>query len=57
MTGDASHFAWAFNTGVAPRGWNQAGTARGYESLKRLRAFAKAFPSVKLVYGHEAARF
>jgi glyoxylase-like metal-dependent hydrolase (beta-lactamase superfamily II) len=55
LTGDASHFAWAFNTGVAPRGWDKAGTARGYESLKQLRAFATAFPSVKIIYGHEAA--
>ena len=23
LTGDASHFAWAFTKGVAPRGWNQ----------------------------------
>jgi N-acyl homoserine lactone hydrolase len=57
LTGDASHFAWAFNTGVAPRGWNKAGTTRGYESLKLLRAFANAYPSVKLVYGHESERF
>jgi len=53
LTGDASHFAWAFKTGVGPRGWNKAGTARGYESLKQLRDFARAYPSVKIVYGHE----
>jgi glyoxylase-like metal-dependent hydrolase (beta-lactamase superfamily II) len=53
LTGDASHFAWSFMTGVAPRGWNQAGTARGYVSLEQLRAFARAYPSVKLIYGHE----
>jgi N-acyl homoserine lactone hydrolase len=53
FTGDASHFAWAFANGVAPRGWNDAGTARGYVSLEQLRAFAKAYPQVKLVYGHE----
>jgi N-acyl homoserine lactone hydrolase len=57
LTGDASHFAWAFKNGVAPRGWNKAGTARGYESLGLLRAFARAYPSVKLVYGHEAGHF
>jgi N-acyl homoserine lactone hydrolase len=34
LTGDASHFAWAFKTGVAPRGWDKAGTARGYVSLE-----------------------
>jgi N-acyl homoserine lactone hydrolase len=54
LTGDASHFAWAFENGVAPRGWDQAGTARGYASLEQLRAFARAYPSVKLIFGHEA---
>jgi N-acyl homoserine lactone hydrolase len=29
VIGDASHFAWAFQASVAPRGWNKAGTARG----------------------------
>jgi N-acyl homoserine lactone hydrolase len=53
LTGDASHFAWAFKTGVAPRGWDKAGTARGYLSLEQLRAFARTYPSVKLIYGHE----
>ena len=57
LTGDASHFAWAFKAGVAPRGWNQAGTARGYVSLEQLRAFARAYPNVKLIYGHEAEGF
>jgi glyoxylase-like metal-dependent hydrolase (beta-lactamase superfamily II) len=54
LTGDASHFAWAFKNGVAPRGWNTVGTARGYISLEQLRAFARAYPGVKLVYGHES---
>jgi glyoxylase-like metal-dependent hydrolase (beta-lactamase superfamily II) len=54
LTGDASHFAWAFNIGVAPRGWNKSGTARGYRSLEQLRAFARAYPNVKVVYGHQA---
>jgi glyoxylase-like metal-dependent hydrolase (beta-lactamase superfamily II) len=54
LTGDASHFAWAFQAGVAPRGWNSAGTARGYVSLEQLRTFAKTYPSVKIIYGHEA---
>ncbi len=54
VTGDASHFGWAFQTGVAPRGWDKAGTARGYVSLEQLRAFAMAYPGVKLIYGHEA---
>jgi len=54
LTGDASHFAWGFKTGVGPRGWNQAGTARGHVSLEQLRAFARAYPSVKVIYGHDA---
>jgi glyoxylase-like metal-dependent hydrolase (beta-lactamase superfamily II) len=53
FTGDASHFAWAFANGVAPRGWNAVGTARAYVSLGQLRSFAKAYPQVKLVYGHD----
>jgi N-acyl homoserine lactone hydrolase len=57
LTGDASHFAWALKNGVAPRGWNKAGTARGYVSLEQLRAFAKAYPTVKFIYGHEAEPF
>ena len=57
LTGDASHFAWAFSAGVAPRGWNQEGTARGYVSLGQLRAFARTYPSVKVTYGHEVGRF
>jgi len=55
FTGDASHFAWAFANGVAPHGWNAAGTARAYVSLEQLRAFAKMYPQVKLIYGHDAA--
>jgi N-acyl homoserine lactone hydrolase len=54
LTGDASHFAWGFMNGVGPRGWDHAGTARGYLSLEKLRAFARAYPRVRLVYGHEA---
>ena len=57
LTGDASHFGWAFEAGVAPRGWNQAGTARGYESLALLHAFAKTYPGIRLVFGHERSSF
>ena len=56
LTGDASHFGWAFNAGVAPRGWNKEGTARGYVSLEQLRAFARTYPSVRVIYGHEVGR-
>jgi len=57
LTGDASHFEWAFHAGVAPRGWNQAGTARGYQSLAQLRNFTRAYPSISVVYGHERGAF
>jgi N-acyl homoserine lactone hydrolase len=57
LTGDACHFAWAFKAGIAPHGWNKPGTARGQISLDQLRAFAKAYPNVKLIYGHEAEGF
>ena len=57
LTGDASHFAWAFNAGVGPRGWTKSGTARGYRSLGVLRAFAKTYPNVRLIYGHEVERY
>jgi glyoxylase-like metal-dependent hydrolase (beta-lactamase superfamily II) len=53
LTGDASHFEWAFKAGIAPRGWNQTGTARAYKSLASLRDFKRTYPSVKIVYGHE----
>ena len=56
LTGDASHFAWAFRNGVGPRGWDSAGTARGYVSLDQLRAFATAYPNVTVVFGHESLR-
>jgi N-acyl homoserine lactone hydrolase len=53
LTGDACQFEWAFKAGVAPRGWNQAGTARAYQSLASMRDFARTYPGVRLVYGHE----
>jgi len=57
LTGDASHFQWAFKAGVAPRGWSKAGIGRAYQSLAMLREFARAYPSVSLVYGHETEPF
>ena len=57
LTGDASHFAWAFKNSIGPRGWSGAGAARGRVSLERLRVFERAYPNVKLIYGHEAKRF
>lgn len=66
LTGDASRLAWAFKTGVAPRGRNKAGTARGYVSLEQLRSFARAYrfkmslpglPRVAWLLGRGESRF
>jgi glyoxylase-like metal-dependent hydrolase (beta-lactamase superfamily II) len=56
LTGDAT-LGLGVQVGVAPRGWNKAGTARGYVSLEQLRAFARAYPNVRIIYGHETEPF
>jgi N-acyl homoserine lactone hydrolase len=53
LLGDASHFAWAFEHGVAPRAMTSADAARAIESLTALRQFARTYPQVRLVFGHE----
>ncbi len=53
LVGDASHFAWAFEHDVAPRAWTSADGARAVESLAELRRFARTYPRVRLVFGHE----
>lgn len=52
LTGDASHFRWAFAHGVGPSGTDEA---EAQASLDRLRAFALAFPEVRVHTGHESA--
>ena len=52
LTGDASHFSWAFENDVAPRGLNKADTELAQKSLEQLIAFAKKYPQVKIVFGH-----
>lgn len=54
LVGDASHYTWAFEHGIGPRGPTAADEARGQDSLDRLRAFAAAYPEVRLVFGHDA---
>ncbi|MGH9142623.1 MAG: MBL fold metallo-hydrolase, partial [Vicinamibacterales bacterium] len=53
LIGDASHFAWAFEQGIAPRAWASADGARATASLTELRRFALAYPRVRIVFGHE----
>jgi glyoxylase-like metal-dependent hydrolase (beta-lactamase superfamily II) len=55
LLGDASHFAWAFEQGIAPRAMTKADAAHATESLAALRQFARTYPNVRIVYGHEAA--
>jgi hypothetical protein len=55
LLGDASHFAWAFEQGIAPRAMTSDDAARAIESLAALRQFARAYPQVRIVFGHEGA--
>jgi N-acyl homoserine lactone hydrolase len=54
LVGDASHFSWAFEHDVAPRAWTSADGVRAVESLAALRRFARTYPQVRIVFGHEA---
>jgi N-acyl homoserine lactone hydrolase len=56
LTGDASHFRWAFEHDAAPSSPSEAEEATARASLARLRAFAAAFPRVVVFTGHEAPR-
>src|SRR6185369_12068354 len=51
LVGDASHFAWAFEQGIAPRAWTSADGMRAIDSLAALRRFARAYPRVRIVFG------
>jgi putative FmdB family regulatory protein len=51
LIGDASHTRWGFEHGVAPGKVTDAAASRA--SLERIAAFARAYPRVKLVFGHE----
>jgi N-acyl homoserine lactone hydrolase len=53
LTGDASHFAWAFEQDVAPRAWTSHDQSRAVDSLSELRGFAARYPQVRIVFGHE----
>ncbi|MCZ8205043.1 MBL fold metallo-hydrolase [Gemmatimonas sp.] len=51
LIGDASHTRWGFEHGVAPGKVTDAAASRA--SLERIAAFARAYPRVKLVFGHD----
>ena len=51
LTGDASHTRWGFENGVEP-GWH-ANRPQMQASLRQLIAFARAYPRVRVIYGHE----
>ncbi len=53
LTGDASHFSWAFENNVAPRGLTKSDTELAQKSLEQLIAFTKKYPQVKIIFGHE----
>jgi glyoxylase-like metal-dependent hydrolase (beta-lactamase superfamily II) len=53
FTGDVSHTRWGFDNDVVPGGFNDGDPKDSRRSLDQLRAFAKAYPEVRVVYGHE----
>ena len=53
LVGDAIHFAWAFEHGVAARALTAADQSRSIETLAALRRFAVTYPQVRIVFGHE----
>jgi glyoxylase-like metal-dependent hydrolase (beta-lactamase superfamily II) len=54
LTGDASHTRWGFEHDVEPgKVTDRAGARR---SLGELRAFVRAYPAVRVVYGHELSK-
>lgn len=52
LTGDASHFSWAFENDVAPRGLNNDDTEMAQRSLEQLINFTEEYPRVKIIFGH-----
>jgi len=53
FTGDASHTRWGFDNDVIPGGFNDGDPKDARRSLAEMRAFARAYPEVRVVYGHE----
>ena len=55
LTFDASHLKAGFDLGVIPGAYVDRRAAE--QSLARLRAFAAAFPQIKVIYGHEPSQW
>lgn len=53
LTGDVSHTRWGFENDVVPGGFNDGDPKDSRRSLEQLIAFAKAYPQVRVVFGHE----
>jgi len=53
LTGDVSHTRWGFEHGVIPGGFNDGDPRDSHRSLEQLIAFTRAYPEVKVVFGHE----
>ncbi len=53
FTGDVSHTRWGFDNDVVPGGSSDGDPKDSRRSLDQLRAFAKTYPEVRVVYGHE----
>lgn len=51
LTGDASHTRWGFENEVEP-GWTW-NREKMRQSLRQLITFAKRYPSVRVIFGHE----
>lgn len=54
LTGDASHFRWAFENAVEPFGTSGDPAAVARASLGRLRDFSQRYPQVTVFTGHQA---
>jgi N-acyl homoserine lactone hydrolase len=52
LAGDASHTKWGFENGVEPGGFTED-VELNHKTLAELKAFAQAFPQVKVICGHE----
>ncbi len=53
LTGDVSPTRWGFENGVIGGGFNDGDPRDAHRSLEQLIAFKKAYPEVRVVYGHE----
>jgi N-acyl homoserine lactone hydrolase len=53
ITGDVSHTRWGFDHAVIPGKFNDGKRSDSRRSLDQIKAFATAYPSVRIFLGHE----